>query len=640
MNRLFKFFMLGVLIALIAAVAMPIAAQDGVVEPAGPGEGGVIVESNLGSDPSTFNPVIGNDTASSAVYGLLYSVSIIAADDQTYELLPGIPDGMAADWEYDASGTVLTITLREDMFWSDGEQISADDWIWAVDAVRSGTTTSPRSGVFYDLADGTVNGGSIHEVTKIDDFTIEVRLGTVETDENGETVLDENGNPSLLPACDALGDLNDIAVVPEHIFAAQFGEDYASMDSDPYFYGGASFGPFNDPFMDFGVQVSLLANQEYGDTNALDYVAAGEWVYQVIADTNVGYERFLAGDFSTYGINAENQNAFRDLADESGDFQYQEAGQNGYQWVGLNLADPANPLPARDADGNIQDQGLHPIFGDLNVRLAFAHGIDVLEMIGTRPDGDSPATGILEGNGFPIAVHDHPVFSTTRELYEDLGVGVREYDPELAMSLLEEAGWVDSDGDGVRECQGCLYATEVDPSFEGSPLTFVLNTNAGNAARESIGETVKAQLDQIGFDVDFQAVEFGTLVDVLTSQTFDAIILGWNLGLPFQPGPSLTNLFGYGVDVPGSGFNFTSYANPEFNDILTEMSAIPGCDPDTRNAAYAEAQRMLWEDAPYVWLYSGNVMAAAQSNLANWDPILPGNASWNIDDWVVLDPNN
>ena len=46
MNRLFKFFMLGVLIALIAAVAMPIAAQDGVVEPAGPGEGGVIVESN------------------------------------------------------------------------------------------------------------------------------------------------------------------------------------------------------------------------------------------------------------------------------------------------------------------------------------------------------------------------------------------------------------------------------------------------------------------------------------------------------------------------------------------------------------------------------------------------------------------
>src|SRR5690606_29265748 len=137
---------------------------------------------------------------SSAVYALMYP-NIIASDDETFEMLPGTPDGMAAAWEYDEAGTTLTITLREDMFWSDGEQISADDWIWAVNAVRSGTTTSPRSGVFYDLADGTVNGGSIHEVTKIDDFTIEVRLGTVETDENGEVVLDENGNPSLLPAC-------------------------------------------------------------------------------------------------------------------------------------------------------------------------------------------------------------------------------------------------------------------------------------------------------------------------------------------------------------------------------------------------------------------------------------------------------
>ena len=639
MNKMFKFLALGTLIALFAAIVMPLAAQDDVVEPSGPGEGGVIIQTNLGSDPSTFNPVIGNDTASSAVYNLMYP-SIIAADDQTYELLPNTADGMAAGWEYDESGTVLTLRLREDMFWSDGEQITADDWIWAVEATRSGVTTSPRTNVFYQLDDGTVIGGSIHEVTKIDDFTIEVRLGTVETDENGEVVLDENGNPALLPACDALGDLNDIAVVPEHVFAAQFGEDYAAMDSDPYFYPGATFGPFNDPFIDFGVQVSLLASQEYTDTKALPYVASGEWVYEVIADSNVGYERFLAGDFSTYGINAENQNSFRELADETGDFQYREAGQNGYQWVGLNLADPSNPQPGRDNEGNYIDQGLHPIFGDVRVRLAFAHGIDVLEMIGTRPDGDNPATGILEGNGFPIAVHDHPVFSETRDLYADLGVTVREYDPELAMSLLEEAGWVDNDGDGVRECTGCLYATEVDESFEGSPLTFVLETNAGNTARESIGETIKSQLDEIGFNVDFQAVEFGSLVDKLTGQTYDAIILGWNMGLPFQPGPSLTNLFGAGVDVPGSGFNFTSYQDPEFNDILTEMSALPGCDAAVRNAAYAEAQYMLWEDAVYVWLYSANVMAAAQADLANWDPVLPGNASWNIDDWVTIDPSN
>src|SRR5690606_14762813 len=154
-----------------------------------------------------------------------------------------------------------------------------------------------------------------------------------------------------------------------------------------------------------------------------------------------------------------------------------------------------------DENGNYIEQGLHPIFGDVRVRQAFAHGINVLEMIGTRPDGDNPATGILEGNGFPVAIADHPVFSSTRDLYTEMGVEVRAYDPELAASLLEEAGWVVGDGDGIRECAGCLYATEVDSSFEGSPLTFVLITNSGNNTREAIGETVKAQLAEVGFDV-------------------------------------------------------------------------------------------------------------------------------------------
>ncbi|MGB7337650.1 MAG: ABC transporter substrate-binding protein, partial [Phototrophicaceae bacterium] len=377
------------------------------------------------------------------------------------------------------------------------------------------------------------------------------------------------------------------------------------------------------------------ADQSYSDTTALDYVAPAEWVLQVVADQNVGYERFLAGDFTTIGIPSGNQNEFRDLAEETGDFQYIEYPANGYTYLGFNLADPTNPQAGRDSDGNYIDQGIHPIFGDVLVRQSFAHGINVLEIIGTAPTDDAPATGILEGNGFPIAVHDHPVFSQTEELYTELGVGVREYDPELAISLLEEAGWVDGDGDGVRECTGCLYAETVDPSFEGSPLEFTLLTNAGNVSREASGETIKAQLEQIGWVVDFQAIEFGTLVDELLGQQFDALIIGWSLGLPFTPGDSLEGLFSVGNDVPGAGFNFTSYQNEEFNDILTDMGALPGCDPEVRNESYARAQQLMWEEAPYVWLFAGNVMTAAQGNVANFDPI-PNNPQWNIDDWVVL----
>ncbi|MEO0595600.1 MAG: ABC transporter substrate-binding protein, partial [Chloroflexota bacterium] len=573
MNRLFKLLMLGVAIALLVAIAVPIAAQDGLVEPSAPGEGGTIIQSNIGSDPPTFNPLIAGDTSSSTVWSYFYPA--IIGLDLDFNLAPNVPQALAAGWEYDETGTILTLTLREDMFWSDGEQITADDYLWAVAATQSGVTSSPRTSALYELADGTISGGSIHEIIKIDDFTLQIELGSVQRDEAGEIILAEDGTPALVAACDAIYDVNDITVVPEHVFSERFGEDYAQMDEDPYFFpisdnGPATFGPFTDPFIEFGVQVSLLADQNYTDTTALDYVAPGEWIYQVVADQNVGYERFLAGDFTFEGISANNQNDFRALADETGDYVYLEVPQNGYTYVGLNLADPENPLPAYDEEGNLVDQGLHPIWSDLNVRLAFAHGIDTQGIIGTQPTDDADATGILEGNGYSLATHDHQVYSQTADLLEEAGVAIREYDPELAASLLEEAGWVDTNGDGIRECQGCLYATEVDPSFEGSDLTFELTTNAGNVLREAAAETIAVQLSEVGFNVVLDIIEWGSVLDKLTGQTHDAIIIGWSLGLPFVPGSSLDAIFSARTDLPGAGFGYTSWVNEEFEAILDE----------------------------------------------------------------------
>ena len=556
MNRLSKFILLGMLVAALLALVVPISAQD-----AEPGEGGTIIRSNIGDDPASFNPIISSSVTEGYVTDLMYP-DIITNDPVTLQPTPMAAGGLAESWEYDETGTILTVYLRQDIFWADGEQITADDWLWAYNAVKSGTTTSPRTSALYQLDDGTVVDGVIHEVVRIDEFTLQFRLGTVDVDEEGNPVMDEDGNIALLPNCEAINDINDIAVVPEHVFAAAFGDDYAGMDADPYFTpesdnGFATFGPFTDPFIEFGVQVSLLAEQSYPDT-VLGQVTPGEWLMQNVEDTTVEYERFLAGDYTWVGVSPDNQNAFRELEG----FQIIEYPSNGYTYMGMNLADPGNPQPGRDENGNLVDQGMHPIFGDLRVRQALAHAIDVRSIIGSRPDGDNPATGILEGNGYPIATHNHPGLSSTDDELADAGVEPYAFDLELAASLLEEAGWVDTDDDGIRECQGCLYATEVDAEYEGSEMQFELLTNAGNALREATGETIRAQLAEIGIVVNYQAIEFGTLVDELTSQEFDAIIIGWSLGLPFSPGAK--GLFGVGADIPGSGFNFTSYQNADY----------------------------------------------------------------------------
>lgn len=616
MKRFSRFLILGTLVTLMGSLLIPTLAQD---VPAEAGQGGTIVEANIGDDPTTFNPITSSDLTSSTVWDWMYP-SIIALDDRTLEEAPMASDGMAESWEYDETGTILTLHLRQDLTWSDGTPITADDYLWSYNAIASNQTSSVRT-IMYQFADGSTNpGGVVFDVKKIDDFTLEFKIGTPEIDDSGEWT----GN--VLPSCTALSDVNDVTPVPAHIFGPKFDSDLTSMDADPYFVG-PTFGVFTDPFIEFGVQVSLIANQGYPDT-AAGYVSPGEWILRQVENTTVSYERFVAGDFTYLSIPANRQGEFRPLIEEKG-FQVIEYPQNGYTYMTYNMADPNNPQDGLDESGNHIDQGLHPIFSDVRVRQAFAHAIDLDAIIGVKAEGDQPATGILQGTGYRVLTHNHPGLS-----WVDPQLEPYSFDPEAAKALLAEAGWKDEDGDGILECHDCMYATEVDPSFNGSPFEFDLLTNAGNVIREQTGETIKQQLAEIGVTVNFQAIEFGTLLDALDAQTYDTIIIGWSLGLPFDP--DATAFFGAGQDVVGNCFNCGSYYNPELEQLWKDAVSVPGCAREDRIELYREGMKTLYDDQPYMWLFAQNVMVAAQPNVQGWDP-LPYNAAWNLDAWSIND---
>src|SRR5690606_34986952 len=79
----------------------------------------------------------------------------------------------------------------------------------------------------------------------------------------------------------------------------------------------------------------------------------------------------------------------------------------------------------------------------------------------------------------------------------------------------------DRNGDGVRE------------NGDGVPLQFTMKYNQGNQRREDIAEIAQAQLAQIGVRVQPQVMEFGTMIDQMSSpaRDFEAAVFGWNLGL-------------------------------------------------------------------------------------------------------------
>jgi peptide/nickel transport system substrate-binding protein len=208
------------------------------------------------------------------------------------------------------------------------------------------------------------------------------------------------------------------------------------------------------------------------------------------------------------------------------------------------------------------------------------------------------------------------------------------YDPEAAIALLEEAGWVDDDNDPTtpRVAQGVATAED------GTVLSFSLFTNEGNARRTAVGTISQDQLNQIGFDVNFQTVDFTAMYDIADSQTYDAIIGGWRNGYPDDP--DVTQIFTSAGDIPESGSNYQSFNNAEFNELnrkANDATETNGCDPQARIAFYHEMQAIFQEELPYVPLFTRNGLYAATSAVSGFGPY-PSQMRWNISSWAVNAP--
>ncbi len=105
-----------------------------------PAEAGGVFVQGTSDDPSILNPILGSGTNSSDVYSKLYPV-LIGQDAFSGEL---VPTELAESWEVSDDGLVWTFTLRDDVFWSDGEQVDAADFKFTYDAIASELVETPR----------------------------------------------------------------------------------------------------------------------------------------------------------------------------------------------------------------------------------------------------------------------------------------------------------------------------------------------------------------------------------------------------------------------------------------------------------------------------------------------------------------
>lgn len=594
MSRYFRIASISLVLVLVVTGLSLVVAQD-----AGPGAGGPVIWGNQrGSaniDPLTPLRCSGVDCAD--INNLLYPV-VMGIDPVTQGFALGVPNSLAIEQTISDDLLTYTYKLRDDMTWNDGTPITGYDvqFFWlALQNVDAAETSSS----FAQMKAAIINV----EVPADDPYTVIMTYDS--------------------PDCDGMRYSAGMPAIPGHGYgwSSEMGADFDwtipvghPFDTTP----SITSGPFKFTRTEAGTAIYLEADQNYADPINGEYVVPQGLVYLDVPDYNVMAERFNAAQPGDVNYMNEPDSAVLPTLQE-GPGQIFAAPGRLWHYVSLNLADPDNPQNGQDADGNVLDQGHHPILGDVRVRQALQYAMDI----------DAILNGPVNGNGVAMVAGTIPTaFTFNPDLQR------RPMDLAEARRLLDEAGWVSTGnplvdgGDGLRTCQGCMYAAE--------GTEFVIDMINPGDVRNDVAVLLQAQFAEVGVEVIVRPLDFNTMYDDnLGAQIYDTAVAGWRGSLPFNP--DLRGFFGVENDIASTesaGFNFGSYYNAEFEELSDQIANNPGCNQEDIIAKAHRVQEIFYDEQPYLWLYAFNSIYAAGPAVEGFDPY-PSFGTWNVDVWNV-----
>ncbi len=469
-------------------------------------------------------------------------------------------------------GLSVTYTLREDVLWSDGEPFTCDDVLFTWEMANN-----PDSG-----AVNTTNLAAVASVECPDDYTV-------------VTTYDEFYAPFLSTFQ---------YVIPRHAT----GEPADMVNWDFNWGGFIGTGPFVLQDWVSGDQMVLVANENYRDYP--DKPGADKIVARIIPSREVGKALITSGEIDVlWDLTEADVPEF----EENPDVVVHGKAGLGTERLLLNLADPA--IDATDDPLN----NPHPLLGDLRVRQAIQAGLDKQLLV------------------------DELLFGQTKVGVSELSLGwskcdiaPAEYNPEAAMALLDEAGFTDEDGDGIRECNGCMYAEE------GTPLSLKYQTTSGNQLREESQQLVVEMMNEIGVEFNIENVPSSELFGSWSAGAFrkhgDFDILMYTTSDTIDPQSQMDGYF-HMDKMPteangGNGFNYSRWVNEDASAAIDAAGATP--DQAERAANYQIACELIDAELPHIYLYDRGEIHLSRSNVTGFDVnVFQNSITWNVADWSV-----
>ncbi len=544
--------------------------------------------------------------ASAAVLVALFEtdVTTLSYDYQArgIEKIPSLADGDAVvtavevqegDTILDAGGNVITLTAGISVLNSAGETVTYDGAPITMNQLSADFTLKPR--VWSDGVPVTADDSlfsfelASHPDTPSGKFLID-RTASYET--TSDLGLRWTGIPGFM---DPTYFTNVFPALPRHTLGGFTPAEL--LETPESARAPVGDGPFKLVEWIAGDSIRLERNEYfYRQVEGLPYLDAV--TYKFIPDTNQLLAQLLSGqcDIGTQDGLDSSQSPFLIEAETSGllvpyfqtgtVFEHIDFGINSY-----NYGDDV-------AQG---EAGWRPDwFEDVRVRQAMTMCTDRQSMV----------DNILFGRSEVI----HTYIPTVHPLYPEDGLTEYPFDPDQGNALLDEVGYVDSDGDGIRE----------DPA-SGTPFHVTLGTTTGNEMRQQMTQIFKENMTVCGIDVELYYLPanewfadgpdgplFGRQYDLGEFAWVSAVQPSCNLYLTENiTGPEEEGLGGWG----NSGN--TGWSNPEFDAACNQaLSSLPGTAE--YEEAHKEAQRIFSREVPVIPAFLRLIVAAARPEVVGF----------------------
>jgi len=544
-----------------------------------------LVDSIL-QDPKTFNYALSQESPN--VFSLIYE-GLIGENGITGELEPAL----AESWEIADDKKRIVFTLREGLKWSDGEPLTVDDVIFTYNDIYF------NEKIPTDIRD-ILRIGKNHalpSVRKLDERRVEF-------------TVPEPFAPFLR--------YTGLAILPTHALR----ESVNTKDSQGNLKFLSTWGADTDPkkivcnglyqmeSYQTSQRVIFRRNPHYwrkdAQGNSQPYIDRIVW--EVVENTDTSFIQFRSGGLDTLSITPEYFSLLK-KEEKRGNFKIYIGGpelSTTFLVFNLNQAKNSKGQPLLDP---IKSRW----FNTLEFRQAVAHAIDRQKML----------NDLYRGLGEP---QNSPIYKQSPYyLSPEQGLKVYDYNPERAKELLQTAGF-------KYNAKGQLL------DADGNRVRFTMLTNSGNKLREAIGAQIKQDLGKIGIQVDFNAINFNSMIEqVYTRRQWDSYI-GKIGGGGVEPnggantwtttgGLHTFNLASQPGEPPLIGWKAADWEKEIEQLYIKGASEL---DEKKRRAIYVESQRITQENLPFIYLVNPLSMETVRDRIQGIKYSALGGAFWNL----------